>query len=139
VPVPATASAPAAANRDLRFESAKAASMQRTITTAATLDSMATVAGQREGKTTRHVEGRTFELRDGVWTDARYEADMPKTTIKPFSKAYFDLIEQLPELRPAFALGERVIVAGRSRAIELKDSGASELAPAALAALIKAW
>jgi Ca-activated chloride channel family protein len=139
VPVPATASAPAAANRDLRFESAKAASMQRTITTAATLDSMATVAGQREGKTTRHVEGRTFELRDGVWTDARYKADMPKTTIKPFSKAYFDLIEQLPELRPAFALGERVIVAGRSRAIELKDSGASELAPAALAALIKAW
>jgi hypothetical protein len=64
---------------------------------------------------------------------------MATTTIKPYSKAYFDVIAALPELRAAFALGSRVIVVGRDRAIALSERGSETLAPAQLAALVKAW
>ena len=30
---------------------------------------------------------------------------MPVTTIKPYSNAYFDVMDKLPELRAVFALG----------------------------------
>jgi hypothetical protein len=131
--------APAAAPaRDMRFESAKAASAQRAVTNAVALDSLATANGRLDSGT-RRVEGRTFVLRDAVWTDVRFKPDMQKTVIKPFSKAYFDIVAQLPELRSSFALGSRVIVVGKARAIELSDSGEAELSPAALATLLKAW
>jgi hypothetical protein len=78
-------------------------------------------------------------LRDGVWTDARYTSSMPTTKIKPFSKAYFDIVSALPELRAALALGDRVIVVGRDRAISSGDDGVAELSASALAALVKAW
>jgi Ca-activated chloride channel family protein len=133
------------AQRSLRFESAKAASAQRSANTVAALDSMAAAAPQRDaeasgtGASTRVVNGHTFVLRDGVWTDARYTTSMPTTKIKPFSKAYFDVVAQLPELRAALALGDRVIVVGRDRAISSSDDGVSELSPSALASLVKAW
>ena len=134
-----TAAAPAAAPaRDTRFEAAKSAAAQRAVTNASVLDSMSTVASDASGGT-RRVDGRTFVLRDGAWTDIRFKPDMRKTSIKPFSKAYFDVLEQLPELRAVFALGDRVIVVGKSSAIELSNSGVSELTPSGLNALAKAW
>jgi Ca-activated chloride channel family protein len=133
----AASPAPQAA-RDGRFESAKTASAQRAVTNAAVLDSMANASADR-GDGTRRVEGRTFALRDGVWTDERFKSDMQRTMIKPFSKAYFDVLEQLPELRAAFALGERVIVVGKTSAIELSDSGVSELNASTLGALVRTW
>jgi hypothetical protein len=47
--------------------------------------------------------------------------------VKPFSDAYFKLIEMIPDLREPFSVGERVIVAGRSMAIELTASGKERL------------
>jgi hypothetical protein len=133
----------------MRFESAKAASAQRAASTVAAVDSISAagfsarrVAGVAVGEraaSTRVVNGHTFVLRDGVWTDARYNASMQTTKIKPFSKAYFDIVSQLPELRSALALGDRVIVVGRDRAISSGEDGVSELSPSALAALVKAW
>jgi Ca-activated chloride channel family protein len=146
--VPPNAPSPATAmdaQRSLRFESAKAASAQRSANTVAALDSMSAAAprrdaaAERNGTSTRVVNGHTFVLRDGVWTDARYTTSMPTTKIKPFSKAYFDIVAQLPELRAALALGDRVIVVGRDRAISSSDDGVSELSPSALASLVKAW
>lgn len=88
---------------------------------------------------TRVVNGHTFVQRDGVWTDARYTTSMPTTKIKPFSKAYFDLVAALPELRASLALGDRVTVVGRDRAISTSDDGVSDLPPSVLAAIVKAW
>jgi Ca-activated chloride channel family protein len=149
---PANAPALAAADaRSLRFESAKAASAQRSVNTVAALDSMRAMApapaprngggpvGEIAAASTRVVNGHTFVLRDGVWSDARYTTSMSTTKIKPFSKAYFDIVAQLPELRSALALGDRVVVVGRDRAISFGDDGVSELSAAALAALVKAW
>jgi hypothetical protein len=83
-------------------------------------------------------------MRDSVWTDVRFlapsnESRLAVTSIKPYSRAYFDLLAQLPELRGAFALGPRVLVVGRGRVIWTRDDGVSELSAAALAALVNAW
>jgi hypothetical protein len=128
----------------IAFEQAKAASAQRAVTNMAMVDSLAGVAGgiargDKDVANTRRVDGRTFTLSDGVWTDARYRQGMQTTTIKPYSKAYFDIVQQLPELKQVFALGGRLIVVGKASAIRLDDSGVSELSAAALASLTRTW
>jgi len=136
--MPASAPAP----REMRFESAKAASAQRAMSTVAAMDSLslANVSASRDDATSlRRVNSRTFVLRDSVWTDQRYRSGMATTTIKSFSKAYFDLMVQLPELRAVFALGSNVVVVGRDQAIAVSDHGSELLSPAQLAALVKAW
>jgi hypothetical protein len=126
--------------RDARFEAAKSASVQRAVSSVGLLDSMSVAASRGTGAaTTRAVGGRTFALRDGVWTDARFTPTMQTTKIKPYSAAYFDVLAQLPELRAVFALGSRLIGVGRDRAIALSDDGAETLAAPALAALVKSW
>ena len=72
----------------------------------------------------------TFVLRDSVWTDVRYKKSGMVLQVKPFSDAYFKLIEMIPDLREPFSVGERVIVAGRSMAIELTSSGKERLTDA---------
>jgi Ca-activated chloride channel family protein len=128
----------------LAFESAKAASAQRTMSNVAAIDSLSIAVGRPmrdkdEASTIRRVDGRTFGLRDGAWTDARYHAGMQVTTIKPYSKAYFDLLQQVPELKAVFALGDRVVVVGKTRAIRVDDSGVAEMTPSALVALVSGW
>ena len=60
----------------------------------------------------RRVDGRTFTLQEGVWTDTRYrEADrLPVTSVRFGSDEYFALVQRLPELARYFALGEQVVV-----------------------------
>ncbi len=143
------AMAPAALNArkdaaSLAFESAKVASAQRSVSNVAAIDSLSLATGRPmrdkdEARATRRVDGRTLVLRDGAWTDARYHAGMQVTTIKPYSKAYFDLLQQLPELKPVFALGDRVVVVGKTSAIRVDDSGVADVAPNALMALVRGW
>jgi Mg-chelatase subunit ChlD len=128
--------------RDARFEQAKTAPAQRASSSIAAVDSVmsADVRGTAAGATsTRRVEGRTFTMRDGAWVDARYNANMSVSTIKAYSRAYFDVMDQLAELRAVFAIGSRVTVAGRKGAITIGDKGVSEMSAAALSALAKAW
>jgi hypothetical protein len=142
---------PATASADQRFEAAKTASAQRSMSNISALDSLAVAVpspaapGSRPDAAAvaaRRVNGRTFELRDGVWTDARFGLTASRgtvMTIKPYSNAYFAVLDQLPELRAVFALGSRVAVVGRARAIVLSDSGVSDLPASELAALVKEW
>jgi Ca-activated chloride channel family protein len=140
------AAAPAPQPVDVRtqqFEAAKAASAQRAASSLVVLDSIRTtgmqLANREVAAATRRVDSRTFVLRDSIWMDQRYRSGMSTTKIKPFTKAYFDLVSALPELRAVFALGNRVIVVGRDRAIALADDGAETLTLAALASLVKTW
>jgi len=126
-----------------RFEMAKAASAQRAVASVAVVDSMAAAPGvdmRRDAATLRRIDARTFTLRDGVWTDARFRTGMETIIIKPYSKAYFDLVSQFPELRSVFALGNRVIVVGKNVAISLDESkGASELTAALQSSIARGW
>ncbi|MCA1574386.1 MAG: VIT and VWA domain-containing protein [Acidobacteria bacterium] len=60
----------------------------------------------------RTVGGKTFYLREGVWTDAEFkpEARLPENTMRFGSDDYFALLKQKPRLADFFALGERMVV-----------------------------
>ncbi len=61
--------------------------------------------------------GKTFYLRDGVWTDSEFKtgSTLPETTIKFGSDEYFSLLKQKPKLGAFFSLGERVVVVFEGR------------------------
>jgi Ca-activated chloride channel family protein len=133
---------PASAPRQVQFEAAITAADNRAATSLAKLDSASSarreVGAARDA--TRQVDGRTFTMRDSAWTDIRYRSDTMKVvSVKPYSKAYFDLLSQLPELRAVFALGDRVIVVGKAEAIRVDAAGAAELSQTELARLVRAW
>ena len=97
------------------------------------------VSGRRaELSSVRQIDARTFELRSGVWTDARYRDDMRTLRVAPFSKSYFALLDKLPDLRAVFALGDSVIVVGRSGAIKL-DVKAGEVSEKELDGVVAGW
>lgn len=59
------------------------------------------------------VNGKTFILQAGVWTDTTYNPDdtaATRVSVVFFSDAYFDLLAEQPDLADFFALGDRVIV-----------------------------
>jgi Ca-activated chloride channel family protein len=136
------APAPMAASvRERAFESAKAASAQRAMTSMASLDSMS-VSGAN-GTLTKRAGSRTFTLRDGMWTDARIAAGSEQSgrtvRIKAFSKAYFDLIQAVPELRAIFAVGDKVTARGRNVTLVVSDSGVEELSGSELKGIVNTW
>ena len=69
---------------------------------------------ETEGRSSaiRTAGGKTFYLREGIWTDSEFKADstLPQTTVKFGSDEYFTLLKQKPHLAEFFSLGERVIV-----------------------------
>ena len=56
--------------------------------------------------------GKTFYLRDNVWTDSEFKAgsNLPETVIKFGSDEYFALLKQKPRLGEFLSLGEQVVV-----------------------------
>jgi len=128
----ATARAPAA----VQFEAAKSAAAQRSATNLSAADA---AVGMRDDATVRRAGNVTFVLSDNVWTDVRYKKAGTVLQVKPFSDAYFKLLEMLPDLREPFSIGERVIVAGRSMAIELTPSGKERLTDGDVTLIRNRW
>ncbi|MFN2531566.1 MAG: VIT domain-containing protein [Pyrinomonadaceae bacterium] len=62
--------------------------------------------------TVRRVSGKTFYLRESVWTDAELKPDsrLPETVLRFASDEYFAALKQKPRLADFFALGDRVVV-----------------------------
>ena len=120
----ATSARNAPAPAAVQFEAAKAAAAQRSATSVYAADQ---ASGVRDDANIQRAGNVTFVLRDSVWTDVRYKKSGTVLQVKPFSDAYFKLIEMLPDLREPFSVGERVIVAGRGMAIELSPSGEERL------------
>lgn len=126
------APAPAA----IQFEAAKSAAAQRTVTSMVAADS---ASGLRDDANVRRAGNATFVLRDSVWTDVRFKKAGTMLRVKPYSDAYFKLIELVPELRESFSVGERAIVSGRSMAIELTPSGEEQLTERDIALIKDRW
>jgi Ca-activated chloride channel family protein len=124
--------------RDEQFEMAKQAAELRDARSLVAVD-MAAPVSANAAEPLRKVSGRPFVRRDGVWTDVRYQPTMKTVSVKAYSKAYFDLVAQLPELRAIFALGDKVIAVGRTGAIAVGDSGTSELSAGELARIVREW
>jgi len=132
----------AAPMRDQRFEEAKAASQLRAVVTTAAVDSMAMrgASGGAAGASMKRAGTHTFILKDGVWTDVRQASSGTRTIrIKAYSKAYFDLIEAVPDLRAIFAIGDRVTAQGRAVTVEVSSNGVEQLAGSEINSLAREW
>jgi len=128
--------APSAAPAPERFEAAKAASAQRAATSMAAADA---AVGMRDDAGVRRAGNVTFILSDSVWTDVRYKKTGQVLRIKPFSDAYFKVLELQPDLREPFSIGDRAIIAGRGMAIELTSAGVERLSERDLQLLRDRW
>jgi Ca-activated chloride channel homolog len=137
-----TGAARGAAAPAVQFEAAKTAAAQRSVTNLSAADSAMGFSGYASagpnGNVTR-AGNVTFVLRDSVWTDVRYKKSGTVLQVKPFSDAYFKLLELVPELREPFSVGERVIVAGRGMAIELTPAGEERLTDRDTALIRNSW
>ena len=76
-----------------------------------------------------------------MWTDVKpaESASARTVRIKAFSKAYFDLIDAVPDLRAIFAIGDRVTVRGRAVTVVVSESGAEELTAAEIKVVVGGW
>ena len=70
------------------------------------------------------VGGKTFYLRDEVWTDAEFkpEARLPETSVAFGSDEYFALLKQKPALARLLSLGERMVVVFEGRVYRVTSS-----------------
>jgi len=93
----------------------------------------------KDSKSVRRQGNRLFVLRDSVWTDAGFKDSMKRVKVRAYSAAYFRILDMLPELREPLALGDRVIVAGRSVAIEITATGVDSLTDREIADLQSKW
>ena len=79
----------------------------------------------------RWVAGKTFYLREGVWTDAAWpdgeEGSERVLRLRPFGEGYFKLLDAWPAAAGAMALGERVRVMAGDVAVEIAADGAGDL------------
>jgi hypothetical protein len=64
---------------------------------------------------------------------------MSVVQIEPFSKAYFDLLARLPELKAYWTTFDAVTVAGRQTSIKLAPGGRSTLTAPELDALVRGF
>jgi Ca-activated chloride channel family protein len=122
-----------------RFEAARKAAEQRAATTlgAAATQPQDVVVTASGAVPARNVGGRTFTLTNGRWTDTRYTSSARVTKVKAYSKAYFALLDEAPELREVFALGEKVLVANGNVAVEVGEEGREELSGPELQRLVR--
>ncbi len=75
------------------------------------------------------VAGRLFVHTDGVWRDAAAQDGVREVVIRPFSDAYFRLLEVLPELKPYWQVLDDVLVAGEGANVRLAEDGIERLSP----------
>jgi Ca-activated chloride channel family protein len=136
VVVSGVAGAPAAANAK-SFEAARASAAQRSAISLSAADEAAGLS-KRDGSV-RRSGNRLFALRDSAWTDTGLKDSMRRVRVRPYSAAYFRILELLPELSEPLALGDRVIVAGRSIAIEITPTGADSLTDREIGDLQSKW
>lgn len=71
----------------------------------------------------RSVAGRTFRLKDGVWSDIAIDPAIRTIDIVAFSDAYFALLRALPELERVLAELDTVHVAGRRVNVRIRAAG----------------
>ena len=128
------ASAPA--SRMDSFDAAKVASEQRA---ARSLEDANASAKTSNSSLSRRIGDRVMVLVDSVWTDARHSSDRKTVKVRAYSEAWFTLARELPGLSDLLALGDRVIVDGKSVAIEVAENGAEKLDAAQVAVIRSQW
>jgi len=112
-PAPMAADAKVATGEGAVRASKRAREQQETVT----------IANDKPSSAVRQVAGKTFYLRDGVWTDSEFKSDsrLPEKVLRFGSDEYFALIKEKPGLSAFFALGERVLVIFEGRVYKVNE------------------
>jgi Ca-activated chloride channel family protein len=87
------------------------------------------------GPNARHVAGRLFAEREGIWTDMMHADSVDVIEIAPFSDAYFKVLERIPELTEYVTEFGEVLVAGETVSIKFADGGEEVISPLRLSRL----
>ncbi|MEO7367385.1 MAG: VIT domain-containing protein [Gemmatimonadaceae bacterium] len=119
------------------FESARAAAAQRATTNLAVADALD--EAKEQNTDTRRIGSRLFKLSGDTWTDASRFDSTKTVAIKPFSEAYFKLIDAIPELREVFSLGDNLVVAGKAVTIKLTETGSATISEDQLRDIQRSW
>ena len=78
---------------------------------------------------TRWVGGRLFQVGEGVWEQAGLREEDPILRVEPFSRAYFDLLDLIPELRLFAQMFREFEIQGGALRIRIQEGGATFLSP----------
>jgi Ca-activated chloride channel homolog len=84
----------------------------------------------------RRVAGRSFRQAEGVWRDLGIRPEARVVRVAPFSRAWFQLVEALPELREAAGAFEAVALGGRNVTLEFVPGGEENLSAAQLRSVV---
>jgi Ca-activated chloride channel family protein len=88
------------------------------------------------GLAVKKVGERTFEYWSGFWVDRAYKTDMPTVEVKYLSDAYFKVLAAAPELKDVFALGDRVVVVLKGKALVIQAEGKQDMSDKDVADLL---
>jgi Ca-activated chloride channel homolog len=125
------------------FERARASAKLADSKTLAAADEVASsrlrslTVGVAAAPATRLAGGRLFVRRDQVWTDVGHADRITVTAVVAYSRAYFDLVRQLPELTPYLSVGDEVLIAGRRGSVRVGGSGIDTWKPGQLAEVVR--
>jgi Ca-activated chloride channel homolog len=104
---------------------------------AATASQLESLSRDRARPETRRAGGRLFIRRGRVWTDVGQADRITVTDVAAYSRAYFELVRQLPEVAPCLAVGDEVLLAGRQASVRIGPSGVETWQPGQLEALVR--
>ena len=96
------------------------------------------VAGRLGETKTMLLAGRSFMLRDSIWTDAGIRAGQKTIDVLAYSDAYFAILRALPELKPYVTLGD-VAIGGSAVTVRMhavRPGGVMKMTDADVAALV---
>jgi len=136
-----------------KFEAARAATEQRDAKSIGSMDKplMLQEVVISDGRNTgsalekdradalKRAGNRIFAHRNDRWTDISYKPETKIVKIKPYTAAYFAVLDAIPDLRVAFAVGDKVLVSGKRIAVEVSPDGADTLGAAELRSLKEQW
>lgn len=134
----APAATPAQSSGEGAVMAAERSRAQREVASSARLEADDELMTKRaHGPATRHVAGRLFADRNGVWTDMYHADTLRLVKLEAFSAAYFDVLRALPELTPYWKAFDRVLVSGNRVSIEVGPAGAATLSGAEMERLAR--
>ena len=87
----------------------------------------------------RYVQGRNCLEVGGLWIDEGFTADMKTVVVKAQSDAYFKILEQKPEMKDVFRLGNHLVFVTPSQIALVVDTndGKDKLTDDEVGALFK--
>jgi len=118
-------------------DAAKSASRNRQMRTEADLRDAGHGSEDRDNTDVRQSGGRVFNLRDGVWVDGFHRPSHEIVAIAAYSRAYFALLDEAPELAIWLSEFDRVLVAGAKISIQIDREGAENISGKELALLLR--